>query len=90
MTRHIANARSALPSRKEETRYRILKAAARLFLQRGVDRVGVDEIMSECGLTHWGFYGHFSNKEALISDAIMVALDTAVEQWKQLARELRE
>ena len=38
-----------VPSRKEETRRRIVDTAARLFLEKGVDRVGVDEIMREPG-----------------------------------------
>lgn len=77
-----------LISRKAETRRRIVDTAARLFLEKGVDRVGVDEIMRECGLTHGGFYGYFPSKEALISEACMAALDETVEQWERLARKL--
>lgn len=79
---------NTLPSRKEETRRRIVDTAARLFLEKGVDRVGVDEIMRACGLTHGGFYGYFPSKEALISEACMAALDETVEQWRGLARKL--
>jgi len=75
-------------ARKEETRRRIVETAARLFLEKGVDRVGVDEIMRECGLTHGGFYGHFQSKEALVSEACMAALDETVDQWERLARKL--
>jgi TetR/AcrR family transcriptional repressor of nem operon len=77
-----------LLSRKEETRRRIVDTAARLFLEKGVDRVGVDEIMRECGLTHGGFYGYFPSKDALISEACTAALQEAMGQWANLARKL--
>jgi TetR/AcrR family transcriptional repressor of nem operon len=79
---------NSLVSRKEETRRRIVETAARLFLEKGVDRVGVDEIMRECGLTHGGFYGHFASKDALISEACTAALQQTGEQWEGLARKL--
>lgn len=77
-----------LLSRKAETRRRIVETAARLFLEKGVDRVGVDEIMRECGLTHGGFYAYFPSKEVLISEACTAALEETGEQWAALARKL--
>lgn len=77
-------------SRKEETRRRIVDTAARLFLEKGVDRVGVDEIMRECGLTHGGFYGYFPSKEALVSEACTAALDETTQQWETLVRGLAD
>lgn len=77
-----------LLARKEETRRRIIDTAARLFLEKGVDRVGVDEIMRECGLTHGGFYGYFPSKDALISEACTAALEETAGQWEALARKL--
>src|ERR1700742_1001818 len=53
-----------------ENRKRILDAAAKLFRERGFDKVTVAEIMSAAGLTHGGFYGHFDSKEALIEAAM--------------------
>jgi TetR/AcrR family transcriptional repressor of nem operon len=76
------------PYRKEETRRRIVDTAARLFLAKGVDRVGVDEIMRECGLTHGGFYGYFPSKKALISEACTAALQEAFGRWQERARQL--
>jgi TetR/AcrR family transcriptional repressor of nem operon len=66
-------------TRKEETRRRILDTAIRLFQERGVDGVGVDEIMRESGLTHGGFYVHFENKEALVYEACISAIDAKLE-----------
>jgi TetR/AcrR family transcriptional repressor of nem operon len=70
---------AALRARKEETRQRILETASRLFQERGVDGVGVDEIMRESGLTHGGFYAHFESKEALVEQALIRAIDEKME-----------
>lgn len=57
------------PTRKEETRERIVRTAARAIRRRGYDGVGVAEIMGEAGLTHGGFYAHFASKAALLAEA---------------------
>lgn len=56
-----------------ESRRRILQEAARLYREKGFDGVGVAEIMDAAGLTHGGFYRHFSSKEALIAEAMAQA-----------------
>lgn len=66
-------------ARKEETRRRIVETASRLFQERGLDGVGVDEIMREAGLTHGGFYGHFRNKEQLVAEACAMAVQNRSE-----------
>ena len=43
----------------------LLKAASRLFRERGFDKVGIAEIAAAAGLTHGAFYTHFESKEAL-------------------------
>jgi TetR/AcrR family transcriptional regulator, transcriptional repressor for nem operon len=61
---------------KEQTRKRILEAAARLFRERGYNGVGVDAVMAEVGLTAGGFYSHFASKEELFSEAVSNVLET--------------
>jgi TetR/AcrR family transcriptional repressor of nem operon len=56
-------------------RERILAAAERLFRQKGVDAVGLAELMKEAGFTQGGFYNHFASKEALVSEVIGNAVD---------------
>ena len=56
-------------------RERILEAAERLFREKGVDAVGLAELMKEAGFTQGGFYNHFASKEALVSQVIGKALD---------------
>ncbi|HWA01612.1 MAG TPA: helix-turn-helix domain-containing protein [Caulobacterales bacterium] len=70
----------AARTRKETTHERILKTAVRLFQEKGVDGVGVDEIMRESGLTHGGFYAHFENKEALVEEACIRAVDDKFDE----------
>jgi TetR/AcrR family transcriptional regulator, transcriptional repressor for nem operon len=59
-------------SRKEaaETRERIVKMAAREFNESGIQATGLAEIMDAAGLTHGGFYKHFSSKNQLVGEAI--------------------
>jgi len=58
-----------------ENRARIVETAARLFREKGFDGVGLDAIMKEAGLTHGGFYGHFTSKEDLAAEAVARALE---------------
>ena len=56
-------------SRKEETRERILRAAARAVRKHGFEGVGVADVMKQAGLTHGGFYAHFESRDALLAAA---------------------
>jgi TetR/AcrR family transcriptional repressor of nem operon len=55
---------------KQETHRRIVREAARQFRERGLDAVGVADVMAGVGLTHGGFYAHFTSKEELIAEAL--------------------
>lgn len=57
-----------------ENRRRILDAACRLFKDKGFDAVSVAEVMKAAGLTHGGFYGHFSSKDDLVAQTLAQAL----------------
>src|SRR2546427_11247309 len=56
-------------SKKEQTRERILRAAARAIRRHGYEGVGVADVMKEAGLTHGGFYAHFESRDALLAAA---------------------
>lgn len=53
-----------------ENRRRILGEAGRLFREKGFDAVSVAEVMKAAGLTHGGFYGHFSSKDDLVAQTL--------------------
>ncbi|NKN35824.1 TetR/AcrR family transcriptional regulator [Agrobacterium sp. a22-2] len=57
-----------------ENRRRILDVASRLFRDKGFDAVSVAEVMKAAGLTHGGFYGHFSSKDDLVAQTLVHAL----------------
>ena len=58
------------PSRKELSHERIVATAARAIRRGGFHGVGVADIMKEAGLTHGGFYAHFSSRNALLAEAL--------------------
>jgi TetR/AcrR family transcriptional regulator, transcriptional repressor for nem operon len=54
-------------------RSELLRAASRLFRERGFDKVGIAEIATAANLTHGAFYTHFESKEALCAEVIASA-----------------
>ena len=62
---------------KARNRKAILATAARLLRTRGPDGLGVAEVMEGAGLTHGGFYGHFSSKEHLAVETVAKAMQEA-------------
>jgi TetR/AcrR family transcriptional repressor of nem operon len=54
---------------KRETRQKVVRTAAHAFRARGIDGVGVADLMRQAGLTHGGFYAHFRSKEDLVAAA---------------------
>lgn len=62
-------------------RERILEIAAKRFRESGFDGIGVADLMKEAGLTHGGFYGHFSSKEDLAAQACEQAFNDKLQMW---------
>lgn len=54
---------------------KIVDEAARLFREKGIEATSVADVMGAAGLTHGGFYRHFSSKDELVSAAINKASD---------------
>jgi TetR/AcrR family transcriptional regulator, transcriptional repressor for nem operon len=69
-------------SRKEHTHVRIVDAAARVIRRAGCEGVGVADIMKTAGLTHGGFYAHFTNRDALLVEAIEHAGDEGLRSLR--------
>ncbi|NIY76296.1 TetR/AcrR family transcriptional regulator [Thalassospira sp. HF15] len=67
---------------KQKSRKRILDAAAKLIREQGIEATSVAEIMEAAGMTHGGFYRHFSNKDELISAAFLEAVDRSVRSME--------
>jgi AcrR family transcriptional regulator len=69
MTGTAANT-SVVPGRREkrklEIRARIEEAANRLFRQQGIEDTSIEQICVEADVARRTFYGHYSNKHALL------------------------
>jgi TetR/AcrR family transcriptional repressor of nem operon len=64
-----------------ENHERILDVATRLFRERGIDGIGVADLMKAAGLTHGAFYGHFKSKEDLVAQACARAVSRMRQNW---------
>ncbi|EHP38101.1 TetR family transcriptional regulator [Cupriavidus basilensis OR16] len=75
----------ARASREQADKHReaIEQASSRLFRERGLNGVSVAELMAGAGLTHGGFYGHFSSKDALAALASKRAFEESARRWSR-------
>ncbi|MGP9811430.1 TetR/AcrR family transcriptional regulator [Rhodopseudomonas sp. NSM] len=70
---------------KLETHARIVRKASVRLREKGAHGIGVADLMKDAGLTHGGFYAHFSSREQLVIEAFAYAMDRANERWRKLA-----
>jgi TetR/AcrR family transcriptional repressor of nem operon len=59
---------------KAKTHERIVRLAAKRFREKGLDGIGIADLMNEAGLTVGGFYKHFGSRDELVAEAIASAL----------------
>lgn len=71
---------------KERNRERIVAAAGQGFRARGIDGVGIDELMKTAGMTHGGFYNHFSSKEDLALEVLNQGFTASLDSVDALIR----
>ncbi len=55
------------PSRRDRTRSALIEAGLRLFAERPIDAVAVDEIVASAGVAKGSFFNHFGDKHAFAS-----------------------
>lgn len=67
-----------------ETNRQILQAAESLFLEKGYDRVSLEEIAALAGVTRGAVHWHFRNKQGLL----LALRDRAQEPFQKLEEEL--
>jgi AcrR family transcriptional regulator len=58
------------PGHHEETRAKIIRSARKLFNRLGFDRVSIDAIMADAGLTRGAFYSYFNTKSDLYAEVL--------------------
>ncbi len=78
------NTKQSTSNRKELTHARIVETASRAIRRSGYDGTGVADIMKEAGLTHGGFYAHFSSRDAMLAEAAGQAGEDTIKMIKQV------
>jgi AcrR family transcriptional regulator len=79
--------------RKDETRTRLLDAAATVFAERGIDGASVDAIAEAAGRTSGALYAHFGSKEGLLLELLeswRIEVSTAINADLSEARTVDE
>jgi TetR/AcrR family transcriptional repressor of nem operon len=71
----------------DNNRASIAEVSSRLFRERGIKGLSVNDLMSAAGLTHGGFYGHFESKDALAAEACRLAFRQSARSWRKRAAE---
>jgi TetR/AcrR family transcriptional repressor of nem operon len=69
-----------------ENRRAIVAAATQLFRERGVEAVGLNELMKHAGFTQGGFYNHFESKAALVAEVLASAMAEGSAQFAKAAK----
>ncbi len=65
---------------KGETHRRLVERAARVMRERGSLGVSIQKLMSSAGMTHGGFYTHFSSRDALVKESFVSAINEMIEK----------
>ncbi len=73
---------------KAKTRERVLTEAVKAIRSDGPHSLGVAGVMAKAGLTHGGFYAHFSSKDDLVLAAIEQMLDGARGTFERRTKDL--
>jgi TetR/AcrR family transcriptional repressor of nem operon len=67
---------------KANTHARLVQTAASRFKERGVDGISLADLMKDLKLTHGGFYKHFASRDALVTEALALALKQSGEAMR--------
>src|SRR5260370_37340453 len=69
-------------SDKQTTHERIGRVAAKRFRERGLEGIGVADVMKEAGVTVGGFYKHFGSRDELVVEALATAFKD-LDVWEE-------
>jgi TetR/AcrR family transcriptional repressor of nem operon len=69
-----------------ENRRAIVAAATLLFRERGVEAVGLSELMKHAGFTQGGFYNHFKSKADLVAEVLASAIAEGNTEFAKFVR----
>jgi TetR/AcrR family transcriptional repressor of nem operon len=93
LARKVVDVPRITQEQKRLNHEKIVNAAGAGFRLRGIDGVGIEELMKSAGMTHGGFYNHFASKDALALEVLhqgftdsLAALDAIREAHPRSAR----
>ena len=64
-----------------ENREKIEETTAKLIKERGI-KVSIADLMAASGLTHGGFYKHYSSKDEFLTKICALVFDNSKEKWQ--------
>jgi TetR/AcrR family transcriptional regulator, transcriptional repressor for nem operon len=67
----------------QQTRRRIVENASYGLRQNGADGLSVVDLMKLADLTHGSFYAYFKSRDALVVEALALAMDRTVAHWRR-------
>src|ERR1700733_6878946 len=65
---------------KAERREQLVRAASRLFAERGFRSVSLEDLAAHAGVSGPAVYRHFASKEALLADLLIDVSEQLLEQ----------
>jgi AcrR family transcriptional regulator len=68
---------------KAERRLQLVRAASRLFAERGFRAVSMEDLAAEAGVSGPAVYRHFASKEALLANLLIDVSEQLLEQGTQ-------
>jgi AcrR family transcriptional regulator len=71
---------------KAERRARLVRAASRLFAERGFRAVSMEDLAAEAGVSGPAVYRHFVSKEALLADLLIDVSHQLLDQGSERAQ----
>jgi TetR/AcrR family transcriptional repressor of nem operon len=74
---------------KQTTHERIVSVAAKRFRERGLEGIGVADVMKEAGVTVGGFYKHFGSRDELVVEALATAFKD-VDVWEEHTSDMEQ
>lgn len=72
----------------QQTRRRIVENASYGLRQNGADGLSVVDLMKLSDLTQGSFYAYFASRDALVVEALALAMDRTVANWRDLTQGL--
>jgi len=78
---------SDTPTKKQQTRMKMLDAASQGFRSQGYAGIGIDGIAKAAGVTSGAFYAHLGSKDKAFSAVLDAGLDEVIEAIPKMQSE---